>query len=110
MLLLTVFRILFHPYAIVIFHGLLRLLVNVFADLIIYNAESTQLVYNSGQKLPICSDLVLSIAPGVFSVEECSQAARNQYCPRSILVSPPPAWLHSTRAIRSFIALIERAT
>ena len=56
MLLLTVFRILFHPYAIVIFHGLLRLLVNVFADLIIYNAESTQLDYNSGQKLPVCSD------------------------------------------------------
>ena len=55
-LLLTVFRILFHPYAIVIFHALLRLLVNVFADLIIYNAESTQLVYNSGQKLPVCSD------------------------------------------------------
>ena len=35
------------------------------------------------------------------------QAASDQYCPRSILVSPPPAWLHSTRtrAIRSFIAL-----
>ena len=31
----------------------------------------------------------------------------NQYCPWSILVSPPPAWVHSTRtrAIRSFIAL-----
>ena len=55
-LLLTVFRILFHPYAIVIFHALLRLLVNIFADLIIYNAESTQLVCNSGQKLHVCSD------------------------------------------------------
>ena len=38
---------------------------------------------------------------------QACQAASNQYCPRSILVSPPPAWLHSTRtrAIRSFIAL-----
>ena len=53
-LLLTVFQILFHPYAIVIFHALLRLFVNVFADLMIYNAESTQLVYNSGQKLLVC--------------------------------------------------------
>ena len=36
-----------------------------------------------------------------------SQAASNQYCPASILVSPPPPWLHSTRtrAIWSFIAL-----
>ena len=35
------------------------------------------------------------------------QMEGNQYCPWSILVSPPPAWLHSTRtrAIRSFIAL-----
>ena len=38
---------------------------------------------------------------------QAGQAASDQYCPRSILVSPPPAWLHSirTRAIRSFIAL-----
>ena len=107
-LLLTVFRILFHPYAIVIFYALLRLLVNVFSDLIIYKAESTQLV----------KTVVKSCLSAAFGTEysfwcvlcrgmQASQAASNQYCPRSILVSPPPAWLHSTRtrAIRSFIAL-----
>ena len=43
----------------------------------------------------------------LFRGMQAGQAASDQYCPRSILVSPPPAWLHSTRtrAIRSFIAL-----
>ena len=62
--------------------------------------------------------VVKSCLTAAFGTESClwcvlcrgmlaSQAASNQYCPRSILVSPPPAWLHSTRtrAIRSFIAL-----
>ena len=46
---------LFYPYAIEIFYAFHRLLVNIFADLRIDNAESTQLVYNSGQKLLVCS-------------------------------------------------------
>ena len=37
------------------YFALHRLLVNFFADLIIYNAESIQSVYNSGQKLLVCS-------------------------------------------------------
>ena len=77
-LLMTVFRILFHPNAIEIFYALHRLLVNFFADLIIYNAESIQLVYNSGQKLLVCSVWywVMSIASGMLSVEGSRQVRR----------------------------------
>ena len=43
---------------------------NIFADLTIYKAESTKLVYNRGQKL------VLSVASGVFYVGGCWQVRR----------------------------------
>ena len=42
-------------HAVEIFCALHRLLVNYFADLTIDNAESTQLVYNSGQRLLVCN-------------------------------------------------------
>ena len=85
-----------------------RLLVNFFADLTIDNAKSTQLVYNSGKWLLVCNpwNWVKLLVCSPWGMQ-ASHAASDQYCPRSILVSPPPAWLHSTRtrAIRSFIAL-----
>ena len=104
---MTVFRILFHPNAIEICYALHRLIVNFFADLVIYNAESIQFttVVKNCFSAAFCTEYSFWCA--LCGGMQACQAASNQYCPRSILVSPPPAWLHSTRtrAIRSFIAL-----
>ena len=72
----TVFQILFQPAIEILDCALHRLLVNYFADLMIDKAESTHLVYNNGQMLPVCNPLVLSIALGVISVEGCRQVRR----------------------------------
>ena len=69
-----------------------------------------RLVYNSVQRLLVCNLwcwVQLLVCSLWRNAGKSGQQVSDQYCPRSILVSPPPAWLHSTRtrAIRSFIAL-----
>ena len=73
---MTVFRILFHPNAIEICYALHRLIVNFFADLVIYNAESIQSGLQQWSKVACLQRLVLSIASGLFSVEGCRQVRR----------------------------------
>ena len=74
---MTVFRILFHPYAIEIVHTLHRFLVNFFADLIIFNPESVRSILQQWSKVACLQRLVLSIASGLFSAEGCRRRATN---------------------------------